>query len=155
MLIGQEYTVIGWCKNRLILQDKGLLQSLLVDICQRISMQPLGSIGVDVPVELERLGKEQFEDEGGSTSSVLAAKANQASLVLSTSHANIHGWPERDNEREDGGFFWFTVGSCRSFEPKTIDHVLDKTLHVTNADRNERWVNLVDDSFFSCASRPI
>lgn len=144
MLIGQEYTIIGWCKNRLILQDKDLLQSLLEDICQRITMRSLGSMGVNVPVELDKLGKEKFEDEGGST----------ASLILSTSHANIHGWPERDSEREDGAFFWFTVGSCRSFDPDVVDMVLDKTLHVTEADRSKRWVNIIDGKFLSSTARP-
>lgn len=158
MLIGQEYTVIGWCKNRILLQDKDLLQSLLVDICAGIKMQPLGSIGVNVPVELEKLDKVLFEDEGGSTSGVLSMRlvlarkpelASQASLILSTSHANIHGWPERDAEREDGGFFWFTVGSCRSFDPKIVDEMLSSALHVTEADKNERYVSIVGGHFVS------
>lgn len=165
MLIGQEYTVIGWCKNRLILQDKDLLQSLLVDICDGIKMRSLGSIGVDVPVELEKLDEVLFEDEGGSTSGVLAVRvvwdrlavkpeqASQASLVLSTSHANIHGWPERDTEREDGGFFWFTVGSCRSFDPKTVDEMLTSALHVTDANKSERYISIIDGRFVSETTR--
>jgi S-adenosylmethionine/arginine decarboxylase-like enzyme len=138
-LVGQEYTIIGWCKNKVILQDQGLLQSLLEDICSRISMRSLGSMGVDVPVELEKLGQEAFEDEGGST----------ASLILSTSHASIHGWPKRDVSREDGGFFWFTVGSCRAFNVIDVDGVLDSVLHITHAHRSKRYVSLVDGQFIS------
>jgi S-adenosylmethionine/arginine decarboxylase-like enzyme len=145
MLIGQEYTVIGWCNNRSILGDKILLKGLLHDICHHISMQPLDSISVNVPVELKKLDKEQFEDEGGAT----------ASLILSTSHASIHGWPERDNERKDGGFFWFTVGSCRSFDSDIVDRILGTMLQVTKADRLSRWISIINGEFFHSTERPL
>lgn len=149
MLIGQEYTVIGWCKNRLILQDKVMLQSLLERICEVIDMTPLGSIGVNVPIELDKLKREKFEDEGGSTSCILSGKAeaNQASLILSTSHANIHGWPERDADRDDGGFFWFTVGSCRPFSTVKVDSLLQEYLKTTQVKSLPRCIYYKDNKF--------
>lgn len=136
MLAGQEYTVVGWCENRLILRDASLLRGLLEDICQRISMRSLGSLGVDVPVELCKLGLDQFQDEGGSS----------ASLILSTSHMSIHGWPDRKLGEVDGGFFWFTIGSCREFDVGVVENVLSKVLHVTVANRYKRWINVSEDS---------
>lgn len=155
MLIGQEYTVIGWCKNRLILQDKVMLQSLLEDICKCVKMRSLGSIGVNVPVELDKLQKEKFEDEGGSTSCVLSGnvEANQACLILSTSHANIHGWPERDSSREDGGFFWFTVGSCREFDPDSVDQLLREFLKTTEVNKSYSWIEYDNGVFTRSAER--
>lgn len=135
--IGQEYTIIGWCRNRDLLNDEQLLQGLLEDICSKIDMRPLKSLGVNVPLELEKKEAEKFEDEGGSS----------ASLILSTSHANIHGWPARDQTRDDGGFFWLTVGSCRGFDSTQVDSVIDRVLHVTDADRFERFISLVDGEF--------
>jgi len=149
MLVGQEYTVIGWCKNRLILRDKIMLQNLLEEVCFVIDMTSLGSIGVNVPIELDKLNKDKFEDEGGSTSCVLAGRvdANQASLVLSTSHANIHGWPDRDVNRDDGGFFWFTVGSCRPFKTMKVDNWLHEYLKATHVKRISRWIEYKDGVF--------
>lgn len=156
MLIGQEYTVIGWCKNRLILQDKIMLQSLLEDVCVCSGMKSLGSIGVDVPLELRKLKQERFEDEGGSTSCVLSghAEANQACLILSTSHANIHGWPYRDSDREDGGFFWFTIGSCRGFDTDKIDKVLTKFLKMTEVNRAHSWIQCDKGVITRSSERP-
>lgn len=149
MLIGQEYTVVGWCCNRLILQDRVMLQSLLERICKVIDMTPLGSIGVNVPIELDKLKREKFEDEGGSTSCILSGKAeaNQASLILSTSHANIHGWPERDADRDDGGFFWFTLGSCRPFKTIEVDTLLKEYLKSTQVEAVSRSIYYENGEF--------
>jgi S-adenosylmethionine/arginine decarboxylase-like enzyme len=137
--IGQEYTVIGWCKNRDLLNDERLLKGLLTDVCKEINMRPLRAIGVDVPIALEKMKAEQFEDEGGSS----------AVLILSTSHASIHGWPERDQTREDGAFFWLSVGSCRGFDSRKVDAVINPMLHVTEADRFGRYISIMDGKFSS------
>jgi len=135
-IAGREYTVVGWCRNRSILSNQEELKKLLRHVCERIGMRPLEEMGVDVELKLDKLGHERFHDEGGST----------ASLILSTSHASIHGWPERDRSRPDGAFFWFTVGSCRDFESICVDEILHEYLGITNADRTERVIPLPDPS---------
>lgn len=77
----------------------------IVGACE---MRLLGDVRCyDVPVEIERLGAEPFEDEGGVT----------AIGVLSTSHCAIHTWPAR-------GLFVLDVYSCRNFETLAILDVL-------------------------------
>jgi len=124
---GREYTVVGWCTNRSLLADQEALKKVLRNICEHIDMRPLEEMGVDVERQIEKLGLEKFHDEGGST----------ASLILSTSHASIHGWPWRDESRSDGAMFWCTVGSCRDFEPIRVDEILHEHLGVTYASRYE------------------
>jgi S-adenosylmethionine/arginine decarboxylase-like enzyme len=144
--IAKEYTVIGWCKNTLLLGDHQLMSELLNTICTAINMKVLASNSVDVALELEKLQQDQFEDEGGSTVGHLAVAmpsveaAAQASLILSTSHIHMHGWPDRDASKEDGGFFWLAIGSCRSFDPSVVDRILDRVLHVTVANKLDRDV---------------
>lgn len=128
--VGLEYTVVGWSRHRWVLSNQSLLCDLLETICSAVSMRSLGSIGVDVDLELSKLQVEQFEDEGGSS----------ASLVLSTSHVNIHGWPRRDDNRSDGGFFWFTIGSCRPFDTSIVDSILNDSLGVTEVKRFKREI---------------
>jgi S-adenosylmethionine/arginine decarboxylase-like enzyme len=79
-----------------------------------------------VEADLKRLGRERFEDEGGAT----------AVLVLSTSHIAIHGWPHRDKSRDDGGFFWLSVCSCREFDPDIVDDIIYKSLGTTKINRS-------------------
>lgn len=127
---GREYTVVGWCRHKWILDDTEKLEGLLKEICHRVDMVPLTSMSVQVEAELAKLNAEKFEDEGGAS----------ASLILSTSHINIHGWPYRNPERSDGGFFWFTIGSCRDFVADDIDAILDEKLGVTDVNRFEREI---------------
>lgn len=129
-LVGVEYTVIGWCKNRDILGDRMLLEDLLHTICERIGMRSLNSVSVDVELDLTKKDQVLFEDEGGSS----------ALLLLSTSHASIHGWPKRDISRDDGGFFWLSISSCRPFVPQNVDAIIDPVLHPTVTNRHTREV---------------
>ena len=77
--------------------------STLVDC---IGMRPLGEPHIyDVKIEIEKLGKEPFEDEGGVTGVV----------VLSTSHVAIHTWPARE-------YLSLDVFSCRDFDPKIVHY---------------------------------
>jgi S-adenosylmethionine/arginine decarboxylase-like enzyme len=87
----------------------------------------LQSMSVHVDLELDKLKVDRFEDEGGAT----------ASLILSTSHASIHGWPDRT---EEAGFFWLTIGSCREFNIHVVDRIVEGVLHPTNLDRYVRKV---------------
>jgi hypothetical protein len=119
---GREYSVIGWCTNKRILSCKEDLLKLLHEICYLINMRPLQDMGLDVELDAKKKDLTLFEDEGGST----------ASLILSTSHANIHGWPIKDETRTDGGFFWFTIGSCRDFSTQIVDNYLKDKLGTTN-----------------------
>jgi len=123
-MIGYEYNVIGWCKNRTVLGCEWRLIELLSKICNSIGMRQLSSGSVTVECDLNKLDREQFQDEGGVT----------AYLILSTSHIAIHGWPYRDMKRDDGGYFWLNVCSCRSFNNSVIDSTLKSALNTTNVD---------------------
>jgi len=133
--VGRDYTVIGWCYNSKLLADEKALACLLREVCSVVGMRPLAEMGVDVEAHLDKLNLQKFEDEGGSS----------ASLILSTSHASIHGWPWRDQSRSDGALFWFTIGSCRDFDPSAIDHVLHERLSVTRSRRTDLVLNLPTD----------
>lgn len=132
---GREYTVVGWCRNRMALGDQNLLKQLLHVICERINMTVLGDIGFDVKVDLSKRNKEIFEDEGGST----------AMLCLSTSHIAVHGWPSRDTSRPDGAYFRLSVSSCRDFDPEIVDRTVIEWLGV-NTDRYKVVVNAAVES---------
>ena len=125
---GRVYEVLGWCRNKSVLNSEKSLKKLLNSICKCIDMRPLVKSGVNVDLQIEKLGQKKFEDEGGSS----------AVLILSTSHAAIHGWPERESQREDGGFFWLEVASCRDFDSIDVDIKLHECLDVTFAERFER-----------------
>jgi S-adenosylmethionine/arginine decarboxylase-like enzyme len=124
-MVGVEYTVVGWCRNRELLGSYEQLETLLIRLCDVINMRALSVNGVDVRIDLEKKGHTIFHDEGGSS----------ASLILSTSHACIHGWPQRDENRDDGAFFWFSLGSCRAFDSSKVDQVLNDYLKITRAKR--------------------
>lgn len=76
-------------------------------------MRVLGEQVYDVPLEISKLGKEPFEDEGG----IMCA------VVLSTSHCNIHTWPLKN-------FFVCDVYSCRDFDVGVVEEVLAQRLLV-------------------------
>ena len=129
---GLEYTLVGWCKHKWILYKEDELIALLRDVCEVAGMRPMVEISVNVDLQLEKLETERFEDEGGAS----------ASVILSTSHANIHGWPKRDSSRTDGGFFWFTIGSCREFNHREIYKLLDSRLGITSAESFKREIKV-------------
>jgi len=128
--VGLEYTIVGWCRHKWVLCDESALKSLLHDVCRAAGMRPLADASVNVDIQLEKLNAEKFEDEGGSS----------ACVILSTSHANIHGWPKRDSSRTDGGFFWFTIGSCRQFDYRGVYKVLNNALGITLAENFKRKI---------------
>jgi S-adenosylmethionine/arginine decarboxylase-like enzyme len=126
--MGRALFTWGWARNKGILGDSFSLKTLLKSICQAIKMDSLGEIVVDIPLALDVLNRDPFEDEGGSS----------AILLLSTSHAAIHGWPDRS---QDLGFFEFSLVSCRDFNPKTVVNILQDALRVTDIKKFTRVID--------------
>ena len=107
---GRHIKVLGRGSPSLLGDAKNVEGALrqLVDI--------LGMRLLDVPhmyeveTEIEKLGVEPFEDEGGVT----------GVCVLSTSHCSIHTWPLRP-------FFVMDVYSCRDFDARLVEeHLVSK-----------------------------
>ncbi len=85
---------------------------MLVDLIDVLGMRLLDRAHMyEVETEIEKLGKEPFEDEGGVT----------GVCVLSTSHCSIHTWPLRP-------FFVMDVYSCRDFDDAKVEKFLGKRL---------------------------
>jgi S-adenosylmethionine/arginine decarboxylase-like enzyme len=111
-----------------VLADSERVRELVSTLIHVIGMQPLGEAQVhDVALEVSKLGREPFEDEGGI--SCLAC--------LSTSHVAIHTWPLR-------GEFHLDVYSCRTFEDRPLRAVLNSRLEPSMQ---------VEDLSFSCEWR--
>lgn len=92
--------------------DGKTVESMLVDLIDVLGMRLLGEPHMyEVKTEIEKLGKEPFEDEGGVT----------GVCVLSTSHCSIHTWPLRP-------FFVMDVYSCRDFDPAEVERFLTARL---------------------------
>ena len=134
MFVGRDFSVWGWAKNTELLDDHAELVILLEDICKQIEMEPLQSMGINIPFEVEKLGRSPFGDEGGAL----------AVVVLGTSHAAIHGWPIRCSSREDGGLFLFNLQSCREFSSIKVKNVLYDRLRYTLIDDSEKRMVIPD-----------
>lgn len=86
------------------LRSVAAVEQFLLDLIDALGMRPLGSPHTyEVEEEIEKLGVEPFEDEGGVT----------GICVLSTSHCAIHTWPLRS-------FFVMDVYSCRDFDVDVV-----------------------------------
>jgi S-adenosylmethionine/arginine decarboxylase-like enzyme len=93
------------------------VKSFLADLVKRLGMTMLlEPVTCFVEVEIEKLGREPFEDEGGVT----------GICVLSTSHCSIHTWPARK-------FFVLDVYSCRDFEPWMVLQSLKDVFGLTGS----------------------
>ena len=96
------------------ISDESLLKYMVEDIIETIGMRPLNlPLCVNVPLAIQKLGKEPFEDEGGI--SVIR--------MLSTSHIAIHTWPLRNE-------FHLDIYSCREFNPEKVMMVLQNYMTV-------------------------
>lgn len=100
-------------KNSHLLGNVDNVHRVLTRATQTAGMRPLDSpLIYDVPLQIQKLGSEPYEDEGGVT----------GVLVLSTSHCAIHTWPLQNRAVMD-------LYSCRDFETekilKTIIDVFD------------------------------
>ena len=96
-----------------LLGDADFVRRLITDIVYRVGMQPLAEPVIhDVPLDLEKLGLEPFEDEGGVTGQLVGH------VTLSTSHAfmfiALHTWPVRAE-------FNLDLYSCRYFEREEVE----------------------------------
>lgn len=100
-----------------LLNSVGFIDELLDRLVYLIGMQPIGKMVKDVPLEVGKLGREVFEDEGGVTGVV----------VLSTSHCAIHTWPLRGSASLD-------VYSCRKFDFGIIESCLRVKFGVSEGD---------------------
>lgn len=96
------------------LGSESTVERFLVDLVDQLGMRQLGQAHIyDVVQDIEKLGVEPFEDEGGVT----------GFIVLSTSHCAIHTWPLRaDKPRQE--MFVLDVYSCRGFELDPVKRLL-------------------------------
>lgn len=83
------------------------VEMLLRKIVETAGMRELASVVKDVELEIGKLGKEPFEDEGGVS----------GIMLLSTSHVAVHTWPLRK-------FFVFDLYSCRDFNDHAVKEVI-------------------------------
>lgn len=98
--------------NPALLGDVNVVSDMLKKLVDLLGMRMLGPAHMyDVECEIEKLGKEPFEDEGGVT----------GVCVLSTSHCSIHTWPLRP-------FFVMDVYSCRDFDARLVEKHLASAL---------------------------
>lgn len=126
---GRHVKVLGR-GNPELLGSGGRVELFLVDLVRQLGMRQLGQAHIyDVVQDIEKLGVEPFEDEGGVT----------GFIVLSTSHCSIHTWPlrARDRTRE---MFVLDVYSCRYFEMSAVFELL--SVHFESLPRDNCWADL-------------
>jgi S-adenosylmethionine decarboxylase len=106
------------------------VRAMLASLVERVGMRALGEPHTyDVVLDLAKLGKEPFEDEGGVTGVV----------VLSTSHIAVHTWPARP-------FLVLDLFSCRDFSPNAVLTHLVEHLGLYAADLHDLSFALDYDS---------
>lgn len=92
-----------------LLGDVSVIHNFIMIAIENLGMRPLGLPTIhDVELDIEKLGQEPFEDEGGISIQILGYD------TLSTSHLAIHTWPLRDE-------FHLDIYSCRDFDKDYID----------------------------------
>lgn len=121
--------VLGRRADPQALHDVQGLSQLITDLVQSVGMQILGSPQVhDVALDITKLGKEPFEDEGGVSMQTagfsLDSSKDQTFIAygtLSTSHLAIHTWPLR-------GEYHLDLYSCRQYESRDVLQLLKDRL---------------------------
>ncbi len=94
-----------------LLGSADAVRKFIVLLIEHLGMRPLGEPTVhDVALDITKLGKEPFEDEGGVT---VQSAGIVAYHTLSTSHCALHSWPLRKE-------FHLDIYSCRNFDADTI-----------------------------------
>ncbi len=102
------------------LGDAQMIRQFLIDLIGRVGMQPLGEPTVyDIPLEISKLERKPFEDEGGVTSQIVGYH------TLSTSHTVIHTWPLRNELHLD-------IYSCRYFSAQDVISFLTDVFQITD-----------------------
>ena len=85
------------------LGDAAVVRQFVIDLVKQVGMEPLGEPVIhDVQLEVQKLGREPFQDEGGVTCQLVGFH------TLSTSHVALHTWPLREE-------FHLDLYSCRHF----------------------------------------
>jgi S-adenosylmethionine decarboxylase len=103
MVHGRHIKVLGVGSPDKLRSVEGV-EKFLTDLVEALGMRCLGPAHTyEVEEEIEKLGVEPFEDEGGVT----------GVCVLSTSHCTVHTWPLRS-------FFVMDVYSCRDFDVDVV-----------------------------------
>ena len=103
-----------------LLGDANHIEKLINELINRVNMQPLGNTVIyNVPLEIEKLGRDLFEDEGGITTQLVGFS------TLSTSHVAIHTWPLRSE-------FHLDLYSCRFFSDEDVINFIIDTLQTTD-----------------------
>jgi S-adenosylmethionine decarboxylase len=111
MTHGRHVKVLGIGNPDKLRSVEGI-ETFLVDMVHALDMRCLGQPHTyEVEEEIEKLGVEPFEDEGGVT----------GVCVLSTSHCAIHTWPLR-------AFFVMDVYSCRDFDEQIVREMVRERL---------------------------
>jgi S-adenosylmethionine decarboxylase len=110
MAHGRHIKVLGRGSPALM-GDANTVKAMLQELVEVLGMRLLDKPHMyEVECEIEKLGVEPFEDEGGVT----------GVCVLSTSHCSIHTWPLRP-------FFVMDVYSCRDFDTRRVEtHLAEK-----------------------------
>lgn len=118
--------------NEKILADEQAIYDFMLKLITLVGMRSLGKPTVhNVPLEIEKLGKEPFEDEGGITTQVVGYH------TLSTSHTAIHTWPLRKE-------FHLDIYSCKNFDAEKIEKFTKKyfkceKIKITDLTKYTEW----------------
>lgn len=105
------------------------VETFLKDMVEALGMRCLGEPHTyEVEEEIEKLGVEPFEDEGGVT----------GVCVLSTSHCAIHTWPLRS-------FFVMDVYSCRDFDEQVVRKMIRERFETTKVRITDLTYSLSED----------
>lgn len=103
--------------NPHLLGEAARVRQFVIDLVRSVGMEPLGDPVVhDVPVEVAKLGREPFEDEGGITCQLVGFH------TLSTSHVAIHTWPLRSE-------FHLDLYSCRPYDKEEVLAFISDVFH--------------------------
>lgn len=104
-----------------LLGDPSHIENTMIKLIDLVGMRILGKPAVfDVPLEINKLNSEQFEDEGGVTTQIVGFS------TLTTSHVAIHTWPLRKE-------FHLDLYSCRFFSKEKAIGFLTDLLQIERA----------------------
>lgn len=102
------------------LESPRIIRALLRRLIRSVGMTPLGRARIhEVPLDLSKLGRLPFEDEGGVTGHIVGYQ------TLSTSHVAIHTWPARKE-------FHLDIYSCKPFNADSVGEAVRSVLGATD-----------------------
>jgi len=124
----KQVKILGKSKSN-ILESESVIKQFVSEMIAMLGMQILGQPHIyQVDLELSKLNRTPFEDEGGI--SCLAC--------LSTSHVAIHTWPLRNE-------FHLDIYSCREFSYHTVrnfvqDKLCCEQIKITDLTNSCNWL---------------